>query len=112
MAEEIIIPPIPATVPEVVPPTPEKVYNIWFPTGIRIDWQGGKVYNVESFFQIGNATEAGTRKVNHQITNILSKASLEEQFGADFLQANPDIEQAIPLVLSVLVKLAYRKEIL
>lgn len=71
------LPPIPATTPVEIPAQPKKVFDRIFPDEIRVTWQGGQVYDIESFWRFASAdevlplTEPNSRK-NSLIRDILS----------------------------------------
>lgn len=100
-----VFPPIPATDPVVIPPTPEVQYNQWFPGPIVIRSNPDATYDLEAIWYLGNEKELSGKQTNYVLKNITNTTSLADQLSQEWLDANPDVVSIMPQFLGVLVKI-------
>ena len=96
-------PPIPATNPSTAPATPAEVYDQWFLSGVTINHRDGDVYDLETFWDQGNATKLSGVRTNYIIRDLLSQQSLY-----DF----PEIAAIAPQFLGALAAVGKRLGVL
>jgi len=96
-------PPIPATNPTTTPATPVEVYDQWFLAGLTINHRDGDVYDLETFWDQGNATKLSGVRTNYIIRNLLSQESL---------YANPEIAAIAPQFMAALAAVGKRLGVL
>ena len=71
-----VFPAIPATTPSTAPATLEEVFNQWFLAGLTIQHRDGDVYDLETFWDQGNATKLSGVRTNYIVRDLLSQQSL------------------------------------
>lgn len=96
-------PPIPATNPSTTPATPAEVYDQWFLAGVTINHREGDVYDLETFWDQGNATKLSGVRTNFIVRNLLSQESL---------YANPEIAAIAPQFMVALAAAGKRLGVL
>ena len=96
-------PPIPASTPSTTAPVASEVFDQWFLKGLTINHRDGDVYDLETFWDKGNATKLSGQSTNYIIRNILSQESL---------YANPEIAQIAPQFLGALAAAGMRLGVL
>ena len=84
---------IPATTPSTSAPVAAEVYDQWFLAGLTIQHRDGDVYDLETFWDQGNAIKLSGKRTNYIIRNLLSQESL---------YANPEIATiALPFLAAL-----------
>ena len=86
-------PPISATTPSTSAPVAAEVYDQWFLAGLTMQHRDGDVYDLETFWDQGNAIKLSGKRTNYIIRDLLSQESL---------YANPEIATiALPFMAAL-----------
>ena len=98
-----VFPPIPATTPSTSAPVPAEVFDQWFLAGLTIQHRDGDVYDLETFWDQGNAIKLSGKRTNYIIRDLLSQRSL-----FDF----PEIAAIAPQFMAALAAAGTRQGVL
>ena len=96
-------PPILATKPSTSAPLAAEVFDQWFLAGVTINHRDGDVYDLETFWDQGNATKLSGVRTNYIIRNLLSQQSLYD---------NPEIAAIAPQFIGALAAVGKRLGVL
>lgn len=96
-------PSIPTSNPTSSAPVPAEVFDQWFLAGLAINYRDGDVYDLETFWNQGNATKLNGVRTNYIIRDLLSQESL---------YANPEIAAIAPQFMAALAAAGKRLGVL